>query len=776
MNANNTIYDSPEKLLSKLDKVTSEGPNKWQACCPAHDDHNPSLSICINEYGKILLHCHAGCDYTSILSEVNLSSSDLNLKPLRSEYAKTVVAEYNYLDPTNRLLYQVLRYLPKTFKQRKPDGKGGWTWSIKDVPRVLYNLPALINANTSDWIFITEGEKDADNLIKLGLTATTNSGGAGKWKHISDVSVLHGRRIVIIPDQDSIGKQHAYEIAKALHNSAGEIRILDLGKESQFIGKDISDWIQWFNAAPPDKIVRELMKMVDSAPSYAPREWPELSIYDKHPLKTLTFPLDSLPLWLREMVTGIATSTQTPTSLVGSIALGVLAVACAGKTCIQVSADWSEPLNLYIAVAMNSGARKSSVFKKLTAPLERWEESQQHATTNKIIAINSKRELLQSNHNRLRKKYLKGDDTLEKEVLELSKKLQEMNMPTLRRILAADATPEAIVRLLDEQDGRLGVFSAEGGEVLSIMSGRYSRHGQSNIDVFLKAHAGDTIAVDRADRSRDAIIVRNPALTIALCMQVDLVKTAWQKTVFKSRGLLARFLWVIPENMMGTREISTEPISHKVKNEYEKNINNLLQIFWKDSISEIASLSLSDKAKTQLQKLREKLEPELLPTGEYKDMIGWASKYPGLVVRIAGLLHIASNTTNQDQIEIPVTEETMIAAIKLGEFFLSQVKNIHQEYGEANDERISNRILQKIKLDMLTTFSERDMYRSLGVTKAAIQESLTSLKDTNHIRKVQIAPTRSKEYGRKPSQEWEVNPHLLPSSVNSVNSVDRDYS
>ena len=90
-----------------------------------------------------------------------------------------IIAMYDYTDEAGKLLFQCVRYEPKDFRQRRPDGKGGSIWNLQGVERVLYRLPQVIAAQT---VVITEGEKDADNLAKLGFTTTTNCGGAKKWR------------------------------------------------------------------------------------------------------------------------------------------------------------------------------------------------------------------------------------------------------------------------------------------------------------------------------------------------------------------------------------------------------------------------------------------------------------------------------------------------------------------------------------------------------------------------------------------------------------------
>lgn len=147
-----------------------------------------------------------------------------------------IVATYDYCDVDGALLYQVLRLEPKDFRQRRPNGNGGWIWKLEDR-RVLYRLPELLKYPDAT-VFITEGEKDADNIAALNLCATTV--GTGKWTN-DCIAALAGRDVVILEDNDDAGKKKAREAAQVLHGTAKTIRIVslpDLAEKS-----DVSDWL-----------------------------------------------------------------------------------------------------------------------------------------------------------------------------------------------------------------------------------------------------------------------------------------------------------------------------------------------------------------------------------------------------------------------------------------------------------------------------------------------------------------------------------------------------
>ena len=128
-----------------------------------------------------------------------------------------IIATYDYVDADGRLLFQVCRVGGdrKSFRQRRPNGRGGWTWNLDGVAPVLYRLPELVQVDRSRPVYVVEGEKDVDNLLAIGVVATTNPGGAGKWR--SEYSaVLADRCVVIIPDNDDAGRRHAEAVARSL--------------------------------------------------------------------------------------------------------------------------------------------------------------------------------------------------------------------------------------------------------------------------------------------------------------------------------------------------------------------------------------------------------------------------------------------------------------------------------------------------------------------------------------------------------------------------------
>jgi len=222
-----------------------------QVRCPAHEDKEPSLSVRLAD-ARILLHCHAGCSREAVLAALGLSWGDLFLNGTRPGQ-REIAAVYRYAG------FEVVRTTPKGFYQRRPDGQGGYVNNVRGVTLSLYRqdgLPAAVAAGTP--VFVVEGEKDVDRLCSLGLAATCNPMGAGKWRESYSQS-LRGADVVIIPDADTPGRDHAEAVARSCYGKAAKVRLLELpGAE------DVSDWLAHGHT------VSELGDLAARAPEWQP--------------------------------------------------------------------------------------------------------------------------------------------------------------------------------------------------------------------------------------------------------------------------------------------------------------------------------------------------------------------------------------------------------------------------------------------------------------------------------------------------------------------------
>jgi len=231
----------------------------WSMPCPVHEDGMPSLSVSEGREGRVLVICRAGCEIEAVLVAANLDWNDLfSERPKRSAKAETAV--YDYRDADGTLLSQVVRSSPKSFRQRRPDGAGGWIWNLGDLRRVPYRLPELIAAvEAGRWIVVVEGEKDVDRLVQEGLVATCNPCGAGKFS-AAFAPYFDAARVAILPDCDTPGRVHAEKVASILASIAAEVKIVDLPGLAEH--GDVSDYLN--HGGSPE----ELKRLIQKAPRW----------------------------------------------------------------------------------------------------------------------------------------------------------------------------------------------------------------------------------------------------------------------------------------------------------------------------------------------------------------------------------------------------------------------------------------------------------------------------------------------------------------------------
>ena len=240
------------------------------------------------------------------------------------------VAAYDYTDEHGQRLFQTVRMDPKDFRQRRPDGKGGWVWNLKGIRLVLYNLAELLKRKT-ETVYVCEGEKDVDALEGLGLLATCNPMGAGKWRD-EYAETLRGRVVVIITDNDPPtdekgsphykGQKHAAAVAASLLRHGCEVRIIEPP-----IGKDASDWLaaggtkDEINALAraqepltPDILASWTKRWSTSGVEHgtATVDWPEPPSLQSELPQVQPFSEDLLPISFRHFVRDVAERMQVP--------------------------------------------------------------------------------------------------------------------------------------------------------------------------------------------------------------------------------------------------------------------------------------------------------------------------------------------------------------------------------------------------------------------------------------------------------------------------------
>src|SRR5262249_14779781 len=239
-----------------------------------------------NGFGR---HRASAADITAMLMAATTS--------IESEPAKgNIAARYPYTDENDNMHYEVVRLEPKSFRQRRPDGKGGWIWSVKDCKRVPYRLSDLLKY-PDGCVFVCEGEKDADRIASLDHCATTVA--CGDWTE-DCIKALAGRDALILEDNDEAGRKKARDAAQALHGVAKSVRIVRLlGVPDK---GDVSDWLDadrrnadklaefaldaplWTPSMSPPAATAAATTTTATPISLPPLRWIDMSGWDSEPI------------------------------------------------------------------------------------------------------------------------------------------------------------------------------------------------------------------------------------------------------------------------------------------------------------------------------------------------------------------------------------------------------------------------------------------------------------------------------------------------------------
>jgi hypothetical protein len=480
-----------------------------------------------------------------------------------------------------------------------------------------------------------------------------------------------------------------------------------------------------------------------------------------------TFPVEVLPSWLGEYVAAVATATQTPPDLAGMLALAVLATVAAGAVEIQPRPGWQEPLCLFVAVGMDAGTRKSSVFSALTRPVAEFERDQAAAALPSITETITLRRIAEQAAAQAEAAASKApaDQREERQAEAIARAAEAANLvvPPLPRWLVDDATPEALAGLLATY-GRIALLSPE-GDVFDQMAGRYNQQAGPNLGVYLKGHASDLLKVDR--RGRPPEYVERPCLTIGLTVQPEVLQGLAGRPGFRGRGLLARFLYSLPESLVGRRQAGAPPVPAAVADRYALELHALAaSLTTPAGDDDPALLTLNQAAAELLLGFERDLEPRLAAgSGDLAHLAGWAAKLAGATCRLAALLHLAEHL--RDGWNGPIAANTLAGAIRLADYLVEHARAVFDLMGA--DPRVGDArwLLDWISRTDQVQFSRRDAHQAARgrFPKATdLEPALRLLEEHGYLRRVDPEPSRDPHgRGRPASPRFVVNP-LHPSS------------
>lgn len=775
----------------------------WLARCPAHDDRTPSLSITEASDGRVLLKCHAGCSFDSIAKALELDSRAL-MGPSGRNGGRPIGKSKPDPGTKDQLAEALGKVCPlpgspgaeymrsRGFELSEclctrftPDlcGRPAVCWPIddyegrrvalhgrhtdgRDNPKAhtvgalkdgVFWLPGTDACRDASELAILEAPLDAlamhhaTRLPCAALCGTT----VRPWL----VEHLRGKVVFLAFDADQAGEKAAREWAQALRQSGVKTLRLrppdgfkDFAEAYEKLGKDgLRD-----RMPVPQQIVGAGTPEIDA---WAEPE-PLAGVPDPMP-----FPTDALPAPIRAFVEATAEHTQAPPDLPALLALGALATACARTARIEGAPGWTEPLNVFSCIALPSGSRKSAVVSACVAPIEIFECEELERLRPAIAAHAAKRATLEERLKTLTRKAAlartDGRQAADADRDEAARELAELPEEHMPRLLADDATPECLARLMAEQHGRIACLSAEGSMLFAHAAGRYADGGGARLETYLKAHAGDTLRVDRVGRRSD--YVREPALTLCLTVQPSVLTGAMSTPDVRGRGLLARFIWSVPKPTIGYRRQITDPVPDYVRTAYADCLRRPLR---RTPADDPPTQRLSSDAARAFHDFCERNERDLRPEGRLGHVTDWGSKLPGLVLRIAGLLHLVCHTDSE-----PVGLDTIEAACKIGEYAAQHALIAFGMMGADPLRAKAERLLAWIRKNKKPEVSARDAYhenRAHFARPGDVAPALDLLVEYGYLRELD----RCGGPGR-PSRRFAVNPLILGQNAQNAQNPDR---
>jgi hypothetical protein len=496
---------------------------------------------------------------------------------------------------------------------------------------------------------------------------------------------------------------------------------------------------------------------------------------DPLPLDALVVPpflVEALPRALGDRVRDVARVTQTPPDLAATCGLVTVAAAGARRVDVMIGTTHVEPVNLYALCVAESGTRKTPAQRAMSAPLRAVQAALQARKKPEIQQAQQRRKIAEKHIEHLSAQAAKASDPAERERLteeaaQLATTLPPV--PPLPTLVVGDRTPEKLEEDLAEQGGALLIEDEEAGSLFAIAGGRYSRDGSAQLDVYLKGYDRGPLDTDRI--SRDLVQCRTPELSISVTPQPIVLRQLRERPEFHHRGLLPRFLFSVPASMVGHRPYDPrQAFDPEVTAAYASMVERVAALEQRRDGDDLPHLRIEGTALAVWATYHDRVEREMRDGERLAGIREWASKQPGRVGRLAGVLHlvemVAGNSVNSVNNSLVIPPRTVEAACQLGEYFEAHALAAYDVMGTLPQVEGARRLLAWIKRTMPVVFSERDAARAFGVgqgrffsTMDELRRCLWLLVEHGYLR--QQPPPKLSGPGKPPSPTYDVHPDLL---------------
>jgi hypothetical protein len=430
------------------------------------------------------------------------------------------------------------------------------------------------------------------------------------------------------------------------------------------------------------------------------------------------YPIHTLPDWAQDHAQHVADQIQTPVDLTAMLIIGSLSAACTGRAKVKVSANWTEPVNLYLVTAMDSGAGKSAAEKLTCQWLRDWQRDRMDAVMDDWKLAVRMFKVAEKRADKVQQSVEVGSQSMD-DLIEALREVDEAaaKIPMMPRILADDATPEAVATLLAAHGERLAIMSTEADLFDMVLKGKQGT--RVNFNVYLKAWSGDSLIRDRKGGSETGPEMTNlhhPLMTVACTVQPSVLARLSHDEEMANRGFSARFMMSMPEGRVGHRDQHKRFTETRIPTTdiYTKTATALADEWanW-----EHTELTVTDSARDELRLFLVEMEPQIGKGGRYEHLAEWSSKLYGSMARYAALLHLAEGHSPAT----PISHHTATRAVELAHYWWATA-DIILSMGDETTEQ-ARAILGWIDRNNIAEFKVRDVMRgvqraSLGLDKA----------------------------------------------------------
>jgi hypothetical protein len=766
--------------------------NQVLAPGPGHSREDRSLSITINAAGDdILVHTFSPADdpiecKKYVREKCGLktsgngrhSSEDIAkllhdvVRSQRQEPKGKPIGVYDYRDQNGTLLYQVLRFPPKNFRQRRPDGNGGWIWKLEGR-RVVYRWPELCRFPDAT-IFETEGEKDADRLWSIDLCATTVA--AGKWTD-ECVQALVGHDIIILQDNDDAGRTKALEAAKLLHGVANTVRVVSLPGLPQ--RGDVSDWLDmghskeelidtcfeaplWEPQAEPEKPKNKPITNDPIILTHRRRgdrtihDWddPDWSLLDTQRGSVPDFPLEVLSPKLQEVIRRTSKGAGATPAHVAVPLLGITSGLIGYSRRVKATASWVQPATCWTALVGYSGTGKTPGHNVTRRAAKEVEQSRKKDEEKRKRDHETKKQAAKAAYDSWKQKVQEATEA-GRPPPEMPEAAVDPGKYVPIRLIVNDGTIERLAELLQARPHGIVLVRDELAALFLNMQ-RYS--GGRDDEFWLESWNGEPHTVERMGRM---LSVDHLLIGVVGGMQPDKLVASFEGD---HDGKYARMLFAWPDEpgWLGLNNDATE-IDADIYNIISRILT--LAEFTEDGDLVPRFISLDAEAAGGFARFAQFAQQEKNAFGGRERE--WFAKATAHVLRLANTLtHVEWALATDPAKPVIVNKATMQATIRLvRDYFWPHARACLRLIGLTERHADARRVLVWIRAKGKGGVSREEIRRDALSQRLDANGTTALLKGLCKSGWLREESTEPGPQGGKPAHRWLVNPKLLKDTV-----------